>query len=355
MYYITPRFTTHFWRTFSCTILTILVLGGGVLAAPSFSPDQGKMPLVIQFTLPGGEKCDSVSWDFEDDSTSKEANPSHTYKTMGFYYPRCVCTLPGATITYSFDKIVSSNADMPDADSANQHYPVETVVDIKPDTLTLDDQVKQGNGLYALGLYDYAAASYQKAIQISGSDPGILARYGDILCGLSRWNDAVNAYNQSLAIIADPAVLNAYGMALIKMNKNEQALNAFNRTLEIDSVNPTAYTGLGKAFELLKMADQASSAYRKSLDLDENQPYAWVGYGNVLNTLEKYPESIAAYEKAIALGVSGADIYTKYGMVLRKAGRDGDAGRAMSTARSFQGSLTSSNDYIPRCTAGGVL
>jgi Flp pilus assembly protein TadD len=341
---------------FTLSLLSVILLTGMATAAPSFSPDQGKMPLTVQFTFPGGDQCDSVSWDFGDDTTSDEVSPSHMYKEMSFFYPQCICTLPGAKITYNFNKIVSSNADMPDPDSADQHYPVETIPEISAGTLPLDEQTKQGKGLYAIGLYDDAAESYKKAIQISGSDPEILAKFGDIMAGLTRWTDAASAYNQSLAIREDPAVLNAYGAALIKLKKYDEALGVFNRTLTIEPGNASALTGIGKAFELLKKADESAAAYQKSLEIDDSQSSAWMGYGNVLSTLEKYPEAITAYEKAISLGVTGADIYTKYGGVLRKAGRDGDAGRAMSTARSFQGQLySSSGDYSPRCSAGGVM
>ena len=44
-------------------------------ATPSFYPNEGKIPLKVQFTLPGGESCDSVKWDFGDDNTSTEISP----------------------------------------------------------------------------------------------------------------------------------------------------------------------------------------------------------------------------------------------------------------------------------------
>lgn len=337
-------------------IIIIVMNAGTATAAPSFSPDQGKMPLKIQFTLPGGDHCDHVTWEFGDGSTSSEVNPSHTYTTMGFYYPRCICTLPGAIVTYAFDKVVSSNADMPDPDSADQHYPIETDPLISSEPLSLDDQIRQGDGLFALGLYQNAADSYKKAIQLSGSDPAVLGKYGDILAGLSRWSEAAEIYNQSLMQKPDPAVYNAYGASLIKLNRYEQALDSFNTSLEIDPDNGSTYTGIGKAYELLKLPEQAAEAYKRAVELDGTQTPAWIGYGNVLNSLEQYSESAKAYEKAISLGVSGADIYTRYGGVLRKLGRDGDANKAMSTARSFQGPIYSgSDDYIPRCSAGGAL
>ncbi len=238
-------------KTAIMLILITCVIAGGVSAQPSFSPDQGKIPLKVRFTLPGGDACDSVSWEFGDGKTSREINPQHTYKGMGFYPPHLICTLPGATVTYTFDKIVASNADMPDADSNNQHYPAGTKVKISPAQLELEDLLKQADGLYALGLGSYAVSSYKKASRLSGSDPRILGKYGDVLASLSRWSEAAAVYNQSLAIKETPVVLNAYGGMMIKMNRYQDALDAFNRTLAINAKNPVALTGKGKAFEML--------------------------------------------------------------------------------------------------------
>ena len=354
-YYITSG-SRRLSRTFSLFLILIMAFTGFCIAEPSFSPDQGKMPLKIQFTFPGGENCDSVLWTFEDGKTGSEINPSYTYSTMGFHYPTCVCTLPGATITYSFGKLVSSNADMPDADTADQHYPIHTTVDIKPDALTLEDQTRQGTGFYALGLYDYAATSYQKAIQISGSDPDILAQYGTILAGLSRWKESAQVFNQSAAIKPDPVTFTAYGGVLTHMKMYNQALNAFNQSLELDQTNADAWAGIGKVYELLQKFEESATAYKKSLDLDQKDASAWKGYGNVLNSLGKDTEAVDSYEQAISLGMSDADIYLKYGSLLRKVGRDGEAQAALNKARSLQGSLSSSSDnYIPSCTAGGAM
>lgn len=346
-----------FRKWFIITAVFIILCTGMASANPYFSPDEGKIPLKVQFTLPGGDSCDSVKWDFGDGNTSTQVNPSFTYTKMGFFYPTCVCTLPGATITYTFGKIVPSNANMADSETANPHYPTATSVDAKSDQLSVEELKKQGTGLYTLGLYDYAASSYKAAVQRSGSDPDILSMYGNILAGLSRWEEAKDVYNQSLAIRPDKGVLNSYGGVLIQLKKNEAALDAFNRSLELDSSNPGAWAGSARAFGSLKKTNESAAAYLKSLDLDASQPLVWKEYGDVLSTLNNDSDAIKAYEKAISLGVSGSDIYYKYGEALRKIGRQKDAEAAMTKARGMQGQLYSSiDDSTPVCTsASGVM
>lgn len=339
------------------TAISILFTTGVGIADPYFTPDEGKIPLTVQFTLPGGENCDRVSWDFGDGNTSQKINPSYTYKKMGFFFPSCTCTLPGATVTYSFDKIVPANADMSDKDTNNLHYPTGVSPQVQTESLSLQDLITQGTGLYALGRYEEAASSYRKAAQLSKDDPEILAMYGTILAGLSRWDEAENVYNQSLAINRDMTVLNAYGGVLTKLRKYEEALTAFNQSREQSSANPGSWAGTARVYLALKNMEEAAIAYKNSLDTDQNQPSVWKEYGDVLGTLKRDEEAVAAYEKAISQGVNGADIYYKYGEVLRSVGRNGDAQNAIAKARSMQGPLYSSiSDSVPICTsASGVM
>ncbi len=352
-------FSSVFFFALTCMLVTI----GIANAAPSFSPSEGKIPLKVQFSLPGGESCDSVKWDFGDGNSSTAINPSYTYMKMGFFNPTCVCTLPGATITYMFDKIVPANADMSDEYSDALQYPTGTTPVIQTENLSLNDLIKQGTGLYSLGLFPEAASSYKKAIELSKAmnvntpDTEILTMYGNILVALSRWDEAENAYNQSLSINKDSEVLNAYGGVLTKLKKYDEALAAFNQSRDMSADNFGAWAGTADVYMAMKKPVEAAAAYKSSLDANENQASVWKSYGDVLITLQKYPEAVSAYEKAMAQGISGSDIYYKYGEALRKVNREGDAQAALSKARSMQGPIYSSiSDVTPICvTAGGAM
>jgi tetratricopeptide (TPR) repeat protein len=275
---------------------------------------------------------------------------------MGFFYPQCICTLPGATITYTFDKIVASNADMFDDDTHDQHYPYHTDVAVSADGLSREDLIKQGTGLYMLGQYQHAADTYKKLVEMTDSDPVILAEYGTILVRLSRWNEAQNAFNQSINVRPDADILNAYGRVLLEMNRFDDALFAYNQSLKMNDASASAWAGRAEVLKNLDNPDDAVVAYEKSISLDEKEAAVWKGYGEVLTTLGKDDDAVKAYQKAIDLGMKGADIYLKLGGALRKTGQDGDAQRAMDSARSYQGALySSSSNSILRCTAGGAM
>jgi tetratricopeptide (TPR) repeat protein len=342
-------------RSLLATLTVLIFFTAITTATPSFHPNEGKIPLKVQFTLPGGESCDSVKWDFGDDNSSTEVSPTYTYNRMNFFYPLCICTLPGATVTYSFGKIVPENAVFKGIDDSPQ-TPTDIKIDVKSDDLSLQDLIKQGNVFYDLGFYDYAASSYKTAIQKSGPDSQLLAKYGDILAGLSRWEEAKNAYNQSLTIKQDKDVLNSYGAALVQLKKYEEALTAFNQSLTQESANARAWTGIARTYRGMKQANESASALQKSLDIDASQPSVWGEYGDILMSTNNSADAVTAYEKAIAQGVTGAEIYINYSRALTKAGRTADAQSAMATARSMQGKLYSSNiDGAVYCTAGGAM
>lgn len=316
-------------------ILSVALISSGAGADPFYSPNQGKYPLNVQFTLPGGAACDSVFWDFGDDSNRSQINPLYTYKEMGIFYPLCVCTLPGATVSYEFGKIVSRNANFPEADTYDNHYPYNTVVDMKTDTLSTDELKKQGDGLVALGLDQYAAESYKQLVAMTAaSDPGILAEYGRILVRLSRWNEAGDAFEQAIKIKPDSDLLNAYGRVLLKINRYEAARDVFNQSLGLKDSDARAWAGFADALAALNRTEEAEGAYDKSVRLDAGQAAVWIGFGDILSVLGKNPEAVTAYEKAIALGMSGAENYNKYSQLLRKVGRDQDALNARNIARS---------------------
>ncbi|HWQ65662.1 MAG TPA: tetratricopeptide repeat protein [Methanospirillum sp.] len=342
-------------RSFILISLFCIALISAVAAEPYYSPNEGKAPLMVQFTLPGGEACDSVEWNFGDGNVSSEFSPAYAYQKTGMFNPYCVAKLPGATMTWTFNQITVANADISDENSYDAIFPNNAGIELSPDPMSVDDLEKQGIGMYALGLYDNAAASYQKAIAISPSDPDLLARYGTVLAGLSRWKEAQAAFSQSLALKEDPSILNAYAGVLIQMTKYQDARDAYNKSLALDGSNAGSYAGSGKALAGLGLGNESAEAYEQSLALDANQASVWKDYGEVLFMIARYADAVAAYEKAISLGTTGSDLYVKYSTALQKAGRQAESRSAMSTAQSMQKPLSLSSNApsgIPICNIG---
>ncbi len=337
-------------------IILLILVSVPVTADPYFSPDEGKYPLTVQFTLPGGENGDRVTWSFGDGNTSTEVSPKFTYKKMGAYTPECTVILPGATVTYFFDKISVKNADMSDSDTYDSHWPYEKEVIAETDGLSYDELIRQGDGLLALDLASYAVKAYKKAIEMNGSDPLLIGKYAQNLVSLGQLNEAKNAYNQSVTANPDPEIMTAFGYLLITMNEYEEAREIFTRALSIDAQNTAALTGLGDALALLGQPEEAAKTYGNALSISSQLPVTQKAYGDVLITLGEYDKAVSAYKKAMDLGVNGSEIWYSYATALQKTGQDSEAENARTTARSLIKPLNIARgpSGIPTCNIGAM-
>lgn len=103
-----------FIRILTISAICISLFSGFALAEPYFSPNEGKKPLEVQFSFPGGESFSEILWSFGDKNTSSGVNPDYTYRETGMFYPTVTGILPGAKISYTFDKIFVTPSNMTD-------------------------------------------------------------------------------------------------------------------------------------------------------------------------------------------------------------------------------------------------
>jgi len=86
------RAGTSGWGAWFCNIPTVK-LNGITFAA---NPPNGAMPLTVSFTSSNvdstGNTISSWNWTFGDGSSSTAQNPSHTYTTVGTFYPTLFAT-----------------------------------------------------------------------------------------------------------------------------------------------------------------------------------------------------------------------------------------------------------------------
>ncbi len=87
---------------------TITVTGTTGTPKASFTavPTFGRAPLTVKFT-DNSANAASINWNFGDGTTSTDANPSHTYRTGGFYTIKLTATNGGSSNTASKTIFVS--------------------------------------------------------------------------------------------------------------------------------------------------------------------------------------------------------------------------------------------------------
>ncbi len=339
----------------TASIIALCVINP-VTAEPSYSPNDGKMPLEVTFSFPGGESCDKVIWHFEEGVDKVAVSPKYTYKEMGMYYPECVATLPGAEIHYYFDKITVRNADMSKSSSYDAHKSYKTDVIASVDGLSFEDLIKQADGLAAFSQPVYASTAYKAALNLKASDPELLAKYAANLISLNQLSEAEDIYIKSINLNKDPIVITAYGYLLLSMNKPEEAVEIFNQALEIDSANTDALTGLGDAKAALGEHDEAVDKYKTALAINGNLPVTLKDFGDTLMELDRFDEAATTYKSAIDNGVSGSEIWYSYGNALIQSGEESEGLKAKEIARSYAPAINifRGHDGIPVCMAGAL-
>jgi PKD repeat protein len=100
-YHVICRVT--FWKSPKVTVEAAVNINVSevqpLVVSISGNPTSGKAPLTVKFTstVTGGSSGDKIAykWDFGDETTSEEANPSHTFNTAGTY--KVTCTVTGGT------------------------------------------------------------------------------------------------------------------------------------------------------------------------------------------------------------------------------------------------------------------
>jgi predicted TPR repeat methyltransferase len=99
---------------------------------------------------------------------------------------------------------------------------------------------------------------------------------GEAYSGLSRYNDAIEAYRQGL---------------------------------RIDPEDYTAWNNLGLAYGSLKRSNDEIEAYRQALHINPEFAKAWYNLGNAYSGLSRYNDAIEAYRQALRINPEDADAW----------------------------------------------
>lgn len=139
-----------------------------------------------------------------------------------------------------------------------------------------------GKAYLERNLFDEAAASFQKSLQVGG--------------------DFFEA-------------LHDLGVALAESDLHEKALAAFARARAKNPGSHELFYNLGRCLEALKRYDEALSSYCKAIKLAPDSASIWYNCGVALTRLNRHVEALAAYGKAIELAPDHALAWSNRGVV----------------------------------------
>lgn len=146
----------------------------------------------------------------------------------------------------------------------------------------------------------------------------IWARLGDAYDAAGRTDDAINAYNQAIALKPSAAYYNNLGGIYGRASKIQEAMAAYNKSAELDPANAAqAFRNGGITLYNAGKMKEAVEPLKKATELDPKSAQAWyllgaalvgsMDYKQVGSKLEVVvqPGTVEAYQKAVELDPNG--------------------------------------------------
>jgi predicted O-linked N-acetylglucosamine transferase (SPINDLY family) len=188
------------------------------------------------------------------------------------------------------------------------------------DALHLLGVLKQQQGNSAEALRLIAAALKTDAT------PDALSNYGNVLCAVSRQQEALPFYDRALALKPDDILaLTNRGAALNALGRQQEALACYDRVLAIHPDYANAHYNRGNALLGLKRPQEALACYDRALALQPGETGALLNRGNALAELNRHEEALACYDRLLALEPSNAEALVSRGSALAALKRPEEA------------------------------
>ena len=250
--------------------------------------------------------------------------------------------------------------------------PAATAAVAAPTTRPLgaDPATADADKLLAARQFDQALAAYQTVLDRDAQNPSALLGRGEALLGLGRYDDAVAALTEALAVrgLDDLPTLLARAQANMGARNNKEATTDADHILALDPTSETAllvrawaraYSGNADgaaadyatalaahpqdpaiyraraAFYLQQRGQKAAAVadLKQALTLAPQDAGLWVELGNAYLTYEENKpsqadEALAAYDQAVKVDPKLADAYYQRARVYRDA--KSDSARALA-------------------------
>lgn len=133
--------------------------------------------------------------------------------------------------------------------------------------------------LYATGDFSAARDQYEQVVKLDDKDAVAFNNLGNTYRDLGRYDDAVQAYQKSLALA--PKSINTYAnlanVQLYSLNKSDDAIATYRSGLKQLPDNPELQLLLAIAYEQADQPDKAAATYKDILSHDPKNKAAKAG------------------------------------------------------------------------------
>ncbi|MBI1731005.1 tetratricopeptide repeat protein [Candidatus Acetothermia bacterium] len=184
----------------------------------------------------------------------------------------------------------------------------------------------RGAALAALGKYDDALTSHDRALATDPINARAWTNRGAALGNLGKYEEALSSCDKALVI--KPIYALAWGIrgfALAELGRYYEAISSFDKAVEIDPKDDDAWYNRGVVLGVLGRYDEAVSSYEEAVTINPKYVKAWNNLGVALENLGRHDEALSSYEQALALDPKFAQAWANRGAPLLRLGKHGEA------------------------------
>ena len=144
---------------------------------------------------------------------------------------------------------------------------------------------------------------------------------GNVLRRKGQVSEAIEHYNDALAIRTHSQTLSNLGSAYRQLGQIDQALRAYEQALESNPQSHLALTGLGVVAAERGEFDRAEDYYTQALAINPRYLEAQVNLGALYAAMQQYDDALVEYDKALAISPYYPQTHYNKAIALEKMSR----------------------------------
>jgi len=196
---------------------------------------------------------------------------------------------------------------------------------------------KRGDEQCMKGDFEYAIASYDKALEFKSDLHEAWYIRGLALGNLGRFEEAIASCDKALEIKPDlHEVWNNRGLALNDLGRFEEAIASYDNALKFKPDKHEVWYIRGLAPYNLGRREEAIASWDKALEFKPDLHEVWYNRGNALGNLGRLENEIASYDKALEFKPDYHEAWYNRGVALGDLGRIEDAIASYDKALKFK-------------------
>lgn len=165
----------------------------------------------------------------------------------------------------------------------------------------------KAGALQALQQFALALDSLNKALSISPHNPADWMAQGELRYALGQYQPALESFNKAAELrkaqnlLPSALLYNNRALVQLELGNHQLALEDIETAIKIDSNYTTAWSTKGLILETVGRDEESLVAYDKATELDPDDYTVWTNKGFVLNKLGRNEEAKQSLETALKI------------------------------------------------------